>query len=172
MPWGPATVADAIFTPVETMRHRYIFAAVMLSVAALTSAAHACVLAPPATPEEETARILRYQTDLWSRSQSVFLVRTDKPGRVKNGGLQATLVPILQLKGARTTEPLRVAHTQWTSCGPAPFFDALNGRSDEFFVAYSTDADPTESSVLATLRPSELIEPQAQAAWRAAYQGR
>lgn len=153
------------------MRHTYLLAAGILSSASLTSAVQACVLAPPATPEEVSARTLRYQADLWSRSKSVFIVRTERPGRLQNGGLRATLVPVLQLKGTRTNDNLRVAHTHWTSCGPAPFLDALNGMSDEFFIAYSADTDPTGSSILSTLRPSELIEPQAQAAWRAAYVG-
>lgn len=155
-----------------TLVRPHLIAVTVLGLAHFSSGAFACVMAPPAGPEEVAARTLRYQADLWRRSQSVFIVRTERPGRVRNGGSRAVLVPVLQLKGPSTTDALRVAHTHWTSCGPAPFLDALNGQADEFFVAYSAAVVPDGASILATLRPMELIEPQAYEAWQAAYAGR
>lgn len=136
------------------------------------TAVSACVMAPPASAEEVSARTLRWQADLWTRSPSVFLVRTERPGRAGDIGLSATLIPVLQLKGQSPTGDLRVRHTAMSSCGPSPFLDALNGERGQFFVAFSSEAAPTGSSIQSTIPLSDLIEPMTIAAWRAAYAGR
>lgn len=150
---------------------RFLLAAVTTAtiVAFSGTGVRACVMAPPAPPEVVAARTLRWQADLWARSPSVFLVRTERPGRAGNINLSATLVPVLQLKGDAPHGDLRVHHSAMTSCGPSPFLDALNGERGQFFVAFSSDPTPTGASIQTTIRLSDLIEPMTIAAWRAAY---
>nr|WP_315050624.1 hypothetical protein [uncultured Brevundimonas sp.] len=136
------------------------------------SEAVACLVPPPAPPEVVAARTAQWQSELWGRAQSVFIARTASPGRVRNGGNRAILVPVLQLKGPEVKSGVRIAHTHWNSCGPAPWLDALNGRSDEFFVAYSSLAEPDGSSITATLRLNNLVDPTVIEAWSKAYEGR
>lgn len=145
----------------------YVAAVLLLS----STSAVACVMAPPASPEETAARILKYQTDLWTRSESVFLARVTRHGTVRmewGSGLWAELTPVLQLKGARATERTRIQHTGFTSCGPAPFLDALHPTPDDFYIVYSASEAPAPGSIDATLRLPALVEPLAIAAWNEA----
>ncbi|MDG2531302.1 hypothetical protein [Caulobacter endophyticus] len=142
-------------------------------VAVGSSQAPACVMAPPATPEVQRQRTLDFQASLWDRSQTVFVARVERRGPVKikgaHEGQEAVLRPVLQLKGPPVTPLVTVRHTHFTSCGPAPFLDALHPQAEGVFVVYSSSAEPTGEAVIGTLAPKALIEPRALEAWAKAY---
>ena len=147
-----------------------LLAAACLAIAA--QPAEACVLAPPASSEVVTERTLAYQTQLWTRSDLVFLSRVDRIGSVRlsgygSRGLRAELTPALALKGQLPTRPVPIRHTTFTSCGPIPFLDALDGQEGDWFVTYARSL-PSGLSVDATVRVADLVEPEALRAWRKA----
>lgn len=128
------------------------------------SSASACLVPPPASPEVMASRVLTYQTDLWTQSGAVFIARSEQPARVEFG-FRATLVPVLKLKGPEVDTDIVIAHNAWTSCGPSPFLDALNGRSDQYYVVYSSEMTPTSGSITATIPLSDLVDPHALQGW-------
>ncbi|RYG75158.1 MAG: hypothetical protein EON59_18500 [Alphaproteobacteria bacterium] len=137
--------------------------------------AEACLMAPPASPEETAARTREYQSDLWTRSDSIFVARVTRHGTVQmewGRGLWTELTPVLQLKGERRTARTRIQHTVFTSCGPAPILDALHPAPDEFYIVYSTSAAHEQGSINATLRLQDLVDPLAVTAWSEATASR
>lgn len=149
--------------------------AVLAVAAAGSSPALACTLAPPATPEVKRQRTLDFQASLWDRSEAVFLASVERRGQVTIGGggsmtgQEAVLRPILQLKGPRVASPVTVRHTSVTSCGPAPFLDALHPQAEGVFVVYASSAAPTGDGIIGTLAPKAVIEPRVLEAWAQAY---
>ncbi|KSB89049.1 hypothetical protein AS593_09900 [Caulobacter vibrioides] len=146
-----------------------------LAIAAAGSPALACVMAPPATPEVQRQRTLDFQTSLWDRSEGVFVALLKHPGQIRLEGAggapgrEASLKPILQLKGPPTTTSMTIRHTSFTSCGPAPALDALDPTAGDMFVVYSSSASPTGASIIGTISPEKLVEPRTRAAWSQAY---
>jgi hypothetical protein len=146
-----------------------------LAIAAAGSPALACVMAPSASPEVQRQRTLAFQASLWDRSEAVFVALLKHPkeiwlqGAGGAPGREASLEPILQLKGPPTTTSTTIRHTSFTSCGPAPALEALDPTAGDTFVVYSASASPTGASIIGTISPEKLVEPRAREAWSEAY---
>jgi hypothetical protein len=151
---------------------RGLAALTALSFWMAAGAAAACTPPPPASAEEVAARVVRYQQDRWTRSDSVYLALATNQGSSppESGPLRiwTELTPVLQLKGRPVTQPLRIEQTGMSSCGPVPYLEVLLEKSGGYYLVYSTSQTTEQDAIIATVRVRELVEPQAIAAWRAA----
>ena len=147
--------------------------AVWISAALLASVATpslACAPPLPSPDEVVAQRVRNHQSELWDRSDVVFLSEASAFERISlpgGDGFSATLIPGLALKGNLPDERIAIRHTTFTSCGPIPFLDALSGREGEWFVTYVRRL-PSGLSIDATIPVADLVDDEALRAWRKA----
>lgn len=170
---------------------RYWLVAGLLLATYSTGEAAACSLPhlvmPPAPPREtaeqykvraniEEARLNRQnalarQKLLWNKSATVLLVEitsadpldwhtTLKPNR------RVFVRPAAALKGSSDDREFVLRETGWSSCGPTPFWDLLQGMPGEQFILYLGPGASEQSTVYQSIAVSQLGEAHGLAALR------
>ena len=154
-------------------KHTALLMTASLLAALAPGAALACTPPLPVSTELAAQREQERQSELWTRSDAVFLAEISTIERLAlqggPSGMRADLSPSLALKGERPTGKIDIRHSTLTSCGYIPFFDALNGAQGDWYVVY-TRALPGGLSVDATIPVDALVDKDAVRAWRKAYE--
>lgn len=140
--------------------------------ASAPGAASACLPPLPVSAGVAAERERGRQSELWMRSDAVFLAQLSDiealaaatPRAQRN---RAELAPSLALKGDLPTTRIHIRHTILTSCGYLPFLDALNSDRGDWFVVFARDL-PDGLSVDATMPVAGLIDAEVLRAWRKA----
>ena len=154
------------------MKSRSVFLA--LSVAAGVLLAPAAMACQPSrgTPSEIAATISAAQADAWDKADLVFVARIEqsrtKPSSSPFGMIEVDLMPLTWLKGQAGPWQFGLADTGSSMCGPIPGFDAIRGMPGDTFIVFSQGDTPGQDTVMFTVKASELVEPRALAALKAA----
>lgn len=122
---------------------------------------------------EESAAFLasrvEYQQQWWNESQSVLLARVERVGSVQlrddwgeayDDSPRVFLRPVRWLKGSGSARRFRLSYDGMTSCGPYGGGDAVDGEVGEVFVVYVREGQPHQRSVIESLAPENVVDPQ------------
>ncbi len=105
------------------------------------------------------------QAQLWESSAAVALVEVktltrDVPTNSPMGrGNRADLKVAGWLKGKGKARSLSLAHVDYTSCGPSPQWDVLNGKPGERFVVFFETGAANQAAARGSVLVGAIAEP-------------
>ena len=113
---------------------------------------------------------IEHQTRLWDEADAVMLARVEhigtvlrerpgRPGRTREYE-SVDLRPVKWLKGGGAGDAFRLSYTDYTSCGPQPEWDAVNGAPEQEFVVFVRGGAPAQATVTMTFAPVRLVAPR------------
>lgn len=160
----------------------WLFALAAAAALICANTAHACMPMPPPPQEQgesDDAYAVRAaawqaqrdaedaqwradrQTRLWDEADSVIYARIERVRTVyaSFGETQrVTLRGFRPLKGRMYTNRFTLQHTETTSCGPLPGFDAITGAVGDVYVVFIRGGRPSQRTVQATATPSAITD--------------
>jgi hypothetical protein len=109
------------------------------------------------------------QYRVWNQADAVFVAKIEALPHntitVRNGsGMQAmdvrdvVLLPLQWLKGEGEATPFQIGPKGFGSCGPAPWWPAINGAIGDLHVIYVAGGSPAQETVLDVIPIAEIVE--------------
>lgn len=109
------------------------------------------------------------QYRFWNLADTVFLgqIETLKPNTItySNGSAienldvrDVVLRPVHWLKGEGEATSFQIGPTELGSCGPSPFWPAMNGAPGDLHVVYTAGGAPSRETVLDVIPIAEIVE--------------
>ncbi len=158
------------------MKSGSVFAAIAAAMASAAlmcaPSALACTMRAPGSTAEVAAKFSALQAEMWDKADLVFVARVEQ-SRTKLstspfGMMEVDLMPLTWLKGQGGPWQFALGHAGEQICGPQPRFDAIAGKPGDTFIVFAQGDTPGQETVLFTVKLSELVEPRALAALKAA----